>query len=263
MRRDHLVIAAGTAVAVLVTSTAVSAYVKAAITVPLLLMAPGHVWSSALLHTARTGGHRGGWAERAAIDAGLSMALLVIGGLLVAVVRLPLEQATWLLLVAVLVAGGIVADEMCRRRRRTLNEHPDGGRGGHIVPVQPVRLRRPLVLASLAAIVTTAAIVTAIAGAKSTPATRFTSLGFVSGAGGWGAVVVHNDEGNARSYLLVITAADGATQRIALTIPTGASWQRSVPLDVGTAADLYLVDSAGRAGSLYRSVELRSRPGSP
>ncbi len=253
MRRDHVLIAVWTAAAALVACTSAGAYVTAAIVLPVLFVAPGHVWSAALLPRTRGGGHRGAWAERAAIDAGLSLVLLVLGSLAIAAVRLPLERATWLALVAILVASGIAMDRV---------------RNGRGFGAEVLRLRRPrwgpgTLLSGLALTVTIAALVTAIIGAQTAPATRFTSLGFVTGAGDWGAIVVHNEEGAARRYLLVITAPSGVIQRIPLSVASGGSWQRSVPLDVGTAANLYVVDGSGNAGQVYRSIELRTRPGSP
>ncbi len=246
MRRDLGLVAAVTAAAVAASAASAPVAVTSALAIPALLVAPGYAWTSALF-PQRTRAVTA--AERAVLTLGVSLAILVLGGLLIAAVRLPLQRASWLALAALAVATGLLVGWHDQRRV------PDAD------PAPRPKLRRPsrpAMLLAVAALITGGAVATAIIGAKTAPQTRFTSLAFTSGSAGHVLLSLRNVEGSTKSYLVVVTTPSGATQRTHVTLPSSGSWEREVTSSAGTEADLYLVDASGHTGAVYRRVTLQS-----
>ncbi len=252
MRRDLGLVAAVTVAAVAASAASAPVIVTSALAIPALLVAPGYAWTSALF-AQRTRTVTA--AERAVLTLGVSLAILVLGGLLIAAVRLPLQRTSWLALAALAVASGLLVG--WRERRRVPDADP--------APTAQVQRRptlrrpsRPAMLLAGAALITGGAVATAIIGAKTAPQTRFTSLAFTGGSAGHVLLSLRNVEGSTKSYLVVVTTPNGVTQRTHVTLPSSGSWEREVTSSAGTEADLYLLDASGHTGAVYRRVTLQS-----
>ena len=89
MRRDLGLLAAATMGAVAASVAAAPVILTSALAIPALLVAPGYVWSAVLLPRRATTVPA---VERVVLTVSLSLAILVLGGLLMAAVRLPLER---------------------------------------------------------------------------------------------------------------------------------------------------------------------------
>ncbi len=255
MRRDLWAAVAVTAGAAGLSALSAPAPLTAVLAVPALLACTGYVWSTVLVPPGDAGTTEQSrplsGAQRAVASVGLSLALLVLGGLLLAALRLPLERATWLAYAAVCVVTGSLA----RAHREP--------QGLPFVLARRGRPRKPILLMALAAFIAVAAVIGSVVGARTAQQTHFTSLAFTAAGRGHAVLQVRNCESETRRYRVIVTESSGTTQTTTFSLPSGGSWQKGVSNAAGTQADLYLVDGSGTAGSLYRSVALRTTWTSP
>jgi hypothetical protein len=238
MRRDLTVVAALTAVTVACALGSAPTVVTAALGIPVLLLAPGYVWLAALLPES------GPRFERHVLTVGLSLIVLVLGGLALQVTNLPLDRIGWSGCLAVVIAAGIA---VAWRRPTKVS-----------MPRFRLRLSRSGVLLTLAGLVLAGAVTTAVIGARTAPQTHFTSLGLTATSGDSAVLQLHNAEGAARTYLLVVTTSTGEEERWTVSVAAHGSWSKTIDGRPGTSANVYVQNSDGTTGPLYRSVAIRT-----
>src|SRR5690349_17839062 len=176
MRRDLTVVAALTAVTIACALASAPTVVTAVLGIPVLLLAPGYVWLAALLPAP------GPSFERSVLTVGLSLIVLVLGGLALQVTNLPLDRTGWSLCLAVVITVGTAV----------------AWRRPSMVSMPRLRLRpsRSGVLLTLAGLVLAGAVTTAVVGARTAPQTHFTSLGLTAISADSAVLQLHNAEGS-------------------------------------------------------------------
>jgi hypothetical protein len=238
MRRDLTVAAGLTAVAVVCVLASAPTAVTAAVGIPVLLLAPGYVWLAAILPTP------GPVVERSVLTVGLSLIALVLGGLALQVTGLPLDRSGWAGCLAAIVASGVAV-----AWRRPI-----------AVSMPRIRLRpsRSGLLLTLTGLVLAGAVTTAVIGARTAPQTRFTSLGVSVTSADSAMLQLHNAEGAARTYLIVVTSSTGDEQRWTVSVAANGGWSKAIEARPGTSAALYVVNADGVPGPVYRTVDIRT-----
>lgn len=244
-RSPDLLSAAGLAIA---TVAAVWAGAPVAVTtllgVPLVLLAPGYVWTEVFFGSGL------GVEMRAALSVALSLTVTALGGVLLFVAGARLERASWLaLLAATTLAGAAVAATLRARVRIEPRAEPRERRSVQRISVtQAVRL-------GLAALIGAAAVAVAVhsAQAQAQPAFTQLSLNKLVAEPVTAQIVLGNHEQRPQQYRLVVSTDGVVSNAWTITLADGASWQRLVPAGPGQrlAVDLY---RGGGGGSPYRHV---------
>lgn len=238
MRRDLTAVAALSAVAIACALASAPTVVTAIVGIPVLLLAPGYVWLAALLPAS------GPSFERSVLTVGLSLIVLVLGGLALQVTNLPLDRTGWSGCLAVVITVGMLV----AWRRPSMASMPR------------LRLRpsRSGVLLTLAGLVLAGAVTTAVVGARTASQTHFTSLGLTATSGDSAVLQLHNAEGAARTYLLVVSTSTGEEERWNVSVAANGNWSTTIDGRPGTSANLYVQNSDGTTGPVYRSVAIRT-----
>lgn len=215
-----------------------------------LFIAPGYLLGQVLVGSRVTG------LERAAVITGLALAVPVLGGLLLNAAGVPLHRSGWLGLLAVATLAGDIALYLRRRAGRAA---PFGW--------QPAwRLPRWQVAAFAAAVLVAASGVSlARIGVAMQPQPRFTQLWLAPQRQNQHALRlgVSNDQGKTTSYRLVLLRNGRVSATWNLTLASGQTWQRSVPLTGATsvAASLYRLPDLTHPYR-YVSINATTMPGS-
>ncbi len=195
----------------------------------LLAVAPGYVWAEVLL------GGRGPVLERVLVSASLALACPVIGGVALYVSGVPLHQVQW----AALLAGSTVTGDVVLLLR------PDRARPAG--PGRPGPAWRPaqVALFAVAAVVAAGAVQVARYGAEHQQYTGFTQLWLApqQSSAELASLGVANYQGSTDSYRLVLRRGSRVVASWTISLRTGQTWQRRVPLRPGlrTSADLFLL----------------------
>lgn len=193
-----------------------------------LLAACGYLLSQILI------GPRTAGLERVVVAAGLALAVPILGGLLLYVAGVPLHQAAWL---GLLAGVTLVSDAVLYVRRRA-------GRA-ELFDWQPQwRLpRRQTAIFAAAIVVAACGVGLARMGVATQPQPGFTQLWLSPQAKNQHTanLGVTNDQGSVTSYRLVLLSNGHVSATWNLTLGSGRTWQRAVPL-TGTqtlTANLY------------------------
>lgn len=243
---DLLAAAALAVAAVVAVLSGAPVAVSSVLGIPLVLVAPGYVWTDVLFGSSLRP------AMRAALSVGLALATTALGGIVLHVVGVRLDRSSWLALLAGTTLVGAVVAATLRAR------------AGETRPAAGSRERRPLGRASLlqgvgfglAAVIAATAVGVAVHSASAQVQPPFTQLS-LSRRGGPGTAQIDlgNHEGGTQLYRVVVHA-DGVPSSV-WTVPLadGATWQRAVPTRSGQrlVVDVY---RAGASGPPYRSVTL-------
>lgn len=247
MRRNQADIAVAAVVPVVYFGAATLGAPAAVLAVLGLVLAacPGYVWAEVLLSPQVTG------LERAAVAAGLALAVPIIGGLALAAAGIPLHRTTW----AALFAGAaLLGDAVLLGLRRTGRRAPPGARqrAPRLATRQAVALGTALVIAA-------GAVVLAVAGATRQQHPGFTQLWLLAGPHAHTASLgVSNHQGTTTRYRLVLLHKARVSATWNLTLSNGQSWQRVIGVsDTGTvAARLYRLPDLAHP---YRYVRTADR----
>jgi uncharacterized membrane protein len=218
--------------------------------VPLVLLAPGYVWTDVFFGSGL------GAEIRAALSVALSLTVTALGGVLLYVAGVRLDRASWLaLLAATTLSGAAVAATLrARVRIEPPAESPKRRNVQRISVTQAVRL-------GMAALIGAAAVGIAVHSAQAQVQPAFTqlSLNKLAAAPGTAQVVVGNHEQHAQQYRLVVST-DGVVSDVwTITVADGASWQQLVPAGPGQrlAVDVY---RGASGGSPYRHATITIPP---
>jgi hypothetical protein len=210
-----------------------------------LFAATGYLWSEVLV------GRRAGGLERAATAAGLAMIVPVLGGLVLYVLRISLDRASWTGLMAVAALGGCAVLIVRRRLARPVAE-PES----RSAPALSVRSYAAFALAGLIA---AGAVVLAHGGAARQNYGGFTQLWVSPDGPSHDIVGVTNRQGKATKFLLVVHTSPKSESTFKLVLRNGQTWQRAIACSAHARllADLYrmpvlttpyrYVDTAGGA----------------
>ncbi len=231
MRRRQADIAVTATVAVAYCVAAVlRAHAAILITLGVLLaVSPGYVWAEIFLSSRVVG------LERAAVAAGLSLALPVLGGLAISTAGLPLHRTAWAgLLTGVTLVGDAVLLDLRRTGRRAPASRPPG---------KPRPAVRHVAAFGAAAVIAAGAVGLSLASAARQNYPGFTQLWLstrVPGAG-TAALGVGNHQGSTTRYRLVLLRQGHVSVTWNLTLGNGQTWQRRIPVTGGytLAARLY------------------------
>jgi hypothetical protein len=205
-----------------------------------LAVCPGYVWAQVLLGTRVTG------MERAAVAAGLSLALPVLGGVAINAAGIPLHRATW----AGLFAGATLAgDALLFALGRT-------GRSG---PSRRNRAPRPaagqVAAFAAAAVIAAGAVGLSLASAAKQANPGFTQLWLSTSVRNArvAALGVGNHQGSTARYRLLLLRHGQVSATWNLALSDGQTWQRMIPVTGGypIAARLYRLPDLARP---YRYV---------
>jgi Protein of unknown function (DUF1616) len=214
--------------------------------IPLVLLAPGYVWTDVLFGAGMR-------AElRAVMSVALSLTVTALGGILMAVGGVRLDRSSWLLLLAgTTFAGAAVAATL---RARVSNVPPAGSRQRHASPRMSVPQAARLAMAGLLG---AAALGIAVhsANAQVQPTYTQLSLDRHGAAPQTAQIVLGNHEQGVQHYRLVVSTDDIVSKVWTVTVADGANWERSVPALPGhrLAVDVYRTASAGPP---YRHVAI-------
>jgi len=198
-----------------------------------LFVAPGYLLCQLLVGSHVTG------LERAAVIAGLALAVPVLGGLILYATRVPLHRAGWL----VLLAGVTFAGDLALLLRRRF-----GGGAPFTWQLSMHVPRRQLAGFAAAVVVAAGGVGLARIGAATQPQPGFTQLWLSAQRKNehFLSLGVQNDQGQTTTYRLVLLRDGRASVTWNITLAVGRTWQRSVPL----------TGSATVAASLYRLPDL-------
>lgn len=252
--KDILVVAAITVIAVALTFILPSNWIVGRVlTLPLVFLLPGYALMSALFP-----GREFGMVERLLFSLGLSLACVILGGLLLNLTPWGLRAGSWALLLGSITLGACMVT-LLRRRRQGISP-PGWLRPGRI----GLNVRQGLLL-GLAVLIVCGAVAVSIIGAERQPYPGFTQLWVlpVSGANSQNEVRlgVKNMESAAMEYRLVVNV-DGRVVKVwpAIALNQNSTWQATLALPqsghTGTAkveANLYREDAPK---TIYRHVLL-------
>ncbi len=206
-----------------------------------LLAAPGYLLGQLIF------GSRAGGLERLVVSAGLALCVPILGGLLLSVMRVPLNRAAWLGLAA---GTTLLADLAVLLRRGISRSAPDSRRPEIKRP--SVRQLAPFAAAALIAI---GALGLARAGAAVQHYPGFTQLWLAhpDKSASTGNLGVSNHEGRAMRYRLVLLHDGQLYRSWNLTLANGQTWRLSPAFSsrYAISADLYKVPDLSRP---YRHV---------
>ena len=223
------------------------------LTLPLVLVLPGYALTSAAFpERAR------GVPERLVFSLGLSMAVVILGGLLLDLTPFGLRASSWAVLLSSVTLGAS-AVALVRRRGQSMPA-PGWLRAGNF----GFTFRQGLLLC-LAALIVCGAVAVSIIGAERQPRTGFTQLWILS-AGGANAesavrLGVSNMESAAMEYHLAVNingkiVKEWSSIDLSPNEQWGATLVLPLPGSAGTArveADLYRADTPT---TIYRHVVL-------
>jgi uncharacterized membrane protein len=218
MGRKQADVVATAAVAVLACAAAIIGAPTAVMAVLglVLFAAPGYLLAQVLLPGSRIAG-----LERAAVAAGLALAVPILGGLLLYAVGVPLHRSGWL---GLLAGATIIADAALLLRRRA----------GHAAPfILPSAWRVPrqkTAIFAAAVLLAAGGVALARVGAAKQPQPGFTQLWLSPGHNAHTAGLgISNDEGRVTRYRLVLRRNGQVSGTWNLTLANGRTWQRTVP----------------------------------
>lgn len=179
---------------------------------------------------------------------GLSLAVTILGGLVLNATQWGLQNQSWTVFLGVFtLAVGLVA---WLRRQGQFRAQP---------------IRRPMtlnpttpVLMGLAVIVTISALMLARSGAENTPTPGFTQFWMLPGNRGSVRLGVKNEEITTLSYQLVVSGGEQIIQQwTTITIKPGETWEAALPLPdtpfEKIDAQLYRIDALQ---TVYRKASL-------
>jgi hypothetical protein len=231
MGRSRVDIAVTAVVAVLAIAAAAAGAPTAVMAVLglMLFAAPGYLLSQLLI------GSRASGLEQVCVAVGLALAVPILGGLLLYAAGVPLHRAGWL---GLLAGVTLAADAALFARRRT----------GRAAPVSwPRQWRRVppgrVAIFAAAVLVAAGAVTLARIGVSDQPQPGFTQLWLSPARQKTDTLIlgVSNNQGSTTSYRLVLLRNSQVSTTWNLTLASGQTWQRSVPV-TGTytfTADLY------------------------
>jgi uncharacterized membrane protein len=240
---------------------------------PVVLFLPGYAVMSAALPSSSLDR-----LERLTMSLGLSIALTILGGLVVNLLPAGLGTQSWSILLTLVVIGGSNVAMLRRARLQAAT-----GQELRLSPAMPVgagarRLQRSLQLPAvsrrwralglcLALLVMTGAIIFSRESAMHQPYPGFTQLWVlpVQASNGQPGVElgIVNDETSTMSYTLVVKRDQETIRRITgIALPRRGTWEATMLIVRGSEqtfieGDLYV---AGRASSVYRSVKVWISP---
>jgi uncharacterized membrane protein len=221
------------------------------LTLPLALLLPGYALVSALFPN-----HSLGVAERLMFSLGLSLAIVILGGLALNWTPFGLRASSWAVLLAgITLAASAVA--LVRRRGQSISA-PGWLRVGNV----GLTLRQGLLL-GLAAAIVCGAVAVSIIGAERQAYAGFTQL-WILPAGGANAenavrLGVSNRESTAMEYRLAVNVGGKVVKQWpAIDLEPNEQWEATLVLPPTTSvarveADLYRADAAT---TIYRHVVL-------
>jgi len=246
-RSLDLLSAAGLAVAAV---AAVWAGAPVAVTtmlgVPLVLLAPGYVWTEVFFGSGL------GAEIRAALSVALSLTVTALGGVALYVAGVRLDRASWLALLAATTLAGAAAAAILRARVRIEPRSQSPGRRAvrRISVTQGARL-------GLAALIGAAAVGIAVHSAQAQVQPAFTQLSLNQpvSAPGTARIVLGNHEQRMQQYRLVVSTDGLVSNSWTITVADGAGWQHLMPARPGQrlAVDVY---RSASGGSPYRHVAI-------
>jgi uncharacterized membrane protein len=250
-RSVDLLVAAGLALAAV---AAVWAGAPVAVTtmlgVPLVLLAPGYVWTDVLFGSGL------GFEIRAALSVALSLTVTALGGVLLYAAGVRLDRASWLALLSAATLSGAAVAAVLRARARI--EPPAGSPRRRSVQRMSVAQAMRL---GLAAAIGAAAVGIAVHSAQAQAQPSFTQLSVnqVVAAPETAQIVVGNHEQRPQQYRLVVSTDGAVSNTWTISVPDGASWRHLVPAGPGQRLAVDIYRGAG-GGSPYRHVAITIPP---
>jgi hypothetical protein len=230
MGRSQADVAATAVVAVLACGAAASG-APTAVQAPLgilLFAASGYLLSQILL------GPRIAGLERVAVATGLALAVPILGGPLLYAAGVLLHQAAWL---GLLAGVTLASDLVLLVRRRIGRSEPFSWQPEWRLP------GRQVAIFAAAIAVAAGGVALARIGVSIQPQPGFTQLWLAPQVKNAHAanLGVTNNQGSATSYRLVLVSNGHVSATWNLTLGTGRTWQRAVPLTSGSTltANLY------------------------
>jgi uncharacterized membrane protein len=225
---------------------------RAPLALPLVLALPGY----ALIAAMDPGRHAGG-IERAVMTPALSIAITILGGLLLNLTPWGLRREMWALLLggfSLAMAGVAVT------RRKKIAANPDAP----VAPSRPVLRLRPqqIALLGMAALLLIGAVVVARYGALNQPTEGFTQLWLQQVAGAAPGTVrlgVSNEEQQPVRYVLRMSAGERVlAEWDDIELQPGARWENTETLPADLGAGLPVEAALYREGEAepYRRVHL-------
>jgi hypothetical protein len=192
-----------------------------------LFAATGYLWSEVLVS------RRAGGLERAATAAGLAMIVPVLGGLVLYVLRITLDRASWTGLMAVAALSGCAVLIVRRRLARPVAESESRS-----APALSIRSYAAFALAGL---ITAGAVVLAHDGAARQNYGGFTQLWVSPDGPAHDIVGVTNRRGKTTKFRLVVHTTPKSESTYNFTLRNGQTWQRAIVCSAHARllADLY------------------------
>ena len=184
-----------------------------------LAVSPGYVWAEVILSPRVVG------LERVAVAAGLSLGLLVLGGVAISMARIPLHRAAW----AGLLAGAtLVGDALLLDLRRTGRRPPPSRHPG-----TPRLSTRHAVAFGAATVIAAGAVGLSVASAARQHYPGFTQLWLAKRVQdpGTATLGVGNHQGSTTRYRLVLLRQGHLSVTWNLTLSDSQTWQRTLILD--------------------------------
>jgi uncharacterized membrane protein len=217
-------------------------FLRAVLTIPLLLLLPGYVLTEALFAGGLSDAPR-----RLLLVPGLSLAVAVLGGLLLYLMPWGLRAEPWALFLGVTTLAGCVAAYSRRAHQETTPSlHLRAGFTGE-----------QLFVFALAILITTGALLTARVGAERQAAAPFTEFWVLPDQSNGRSIRlgIHNAERETVTYMLEVEVLDTRAEWSEIEVQPGETWETTFNLPrpalarAPVDARLYRAD---RPGEVYR-----------
>ena len=217
----------------------------------LVLLLPGYALTEAVFAAKKVS-----LAERIVFSLGLSMAITIVGGLLLNLMPPGLQSSSWAILLSVVTAVASIVAFLRRKNAPSISaEKPTNG----------IRLHQAA-LFGLALVVAVGAIGLAVKDASEDAGTRFTQLWILPAANSNPNTIrlgVHNFEAISMSYALRVSVGDRVlAEWNSISLAAGQSWETNIAAPTAAEshtvqAQLYRLDAPLTP---YRHVTLWLRP---
>lgn len=237
------------------------------IVAPIVLLLPGYALLSAALPISSLGK-----LERFTISLSLSLALTILGGLVLNLVPGGLTTLSWTLLLSFLIVLGCVVAFVRRQLSKGASHNADVGRGAvreyirriqQIMPALASAARWRVLGTALALFIVIGAIIFSTMSAVQQPYPGFTQLWMLPAQVGDKQSTVQigivNDEVGHMSYTLVVKQNDQTIRRITgISLYRHRQWEETIHFVIGNKqvlveGDLYRTD---QLSVVYRSVKV-------
>lgn len=215
-----------------------------------LFLAPGYVWSEAILSQRLPA------IERTLVTAGLALILPVIGGFLFYLGGVPLLRPAWIGMLAILTFGGVVVVAYQRYRAAPAEDAKDSKSPTDVLSAWKKLPVLHTFIFGCAAVVALGSVAYSVKSADAQKFTAYTALSMTQLPSNHAkaSLEVVNYQGVAEQYRLQLLQKGKVAKTWTMTLSNGQTWQQTIAYTTNYAmvANLYLLPNVTQ---VYRYVD--------